>query len=469
MNDIDTERDLRNYYRSIAPGNSVRATRVVVEALAARREGTAKRRGSVRPFAFASVVVVLTIVAVGSLGLVATHSGTAASSPSASAGRSDGWPAESPTMALWAPAPPAEVMMPGSTPPPTAAPGYTATGVMTEARAGAMTALVADGRVLVAGGTRPDGSHLASAELFDPSKGTFTPTGSMYRAFVGNGATATLLLDGRVLVSDGYDAELYDPASGTFSQTGPILKRLEWAHTATRMADGRVLFLGQSNSMITTQACDPSAEIYDPKTGKFAYAPSMPSMCAFNAVLLPDGRVFAVGSDHMSGTYFQTYDPETGNFTTRVPYPLGGLQSDLGPVLLQDGRVLLVTWNEAAIYDPATASFGAGIPMIEQPGAQAQTATLLLDGRVLVGMSSVPVDDAGTTTPVASQIYDPATNTFSRTGLMTTNPLRFTATLLKDGRVLFAGGDQDNGPTSYPPGTCELYEPKTNTFTSTSR
>jgi hypothetical protein len=467
MNDIDTERDLRNYYRSIAPSNSVHATRVVIEALAARREGTARRGNSVRPFAFASVAVVLTIVAVGSLGLVTTHSGTAASSPSASAARSDGWPAFSPTMALWTPAPPAAVIMPGSTPPPTAAPGYQTTGVMTEARDGAMTALLADGRVLLAGGYgASDGTRSASAELFDPGTGTFTPTGSMYRALDWY-ATATLLLDGRVLVSDGYDAELYDPTTGTFSQTGPILKTFESVHTATRMPDGRVLFLGQSKPI--DSGCTPYAEIYDPKTGQFAAAPSLPSMCAWNAVLLRDGRVFAAGPDLATGAYVQIYDPATGDFTPRVSYPLSGHSSGMDPVVLPDGRVFLAVWNSAVIYDPAAASFTAVVPMIEQAGAQAQTTTLLSDGRVLVGMASVPPEEGTPAPPVASQIYDPATNTFSLTGLMTTQPWSFTATLLKDGRVLFAGGDQGNGPTSYPPGTCELYDQKTNTFTPTSR
>jgi hypothetical protein len=85
-------------------------------------------------------------------------------------------------------------------------------------------------------------------------------------------------------------------------------------------------------------------------------------------------------------------------------------------------------------------------------------------------MASAPSEEGAPSTLVASQIYDPKTNTFSQTGLMATRAWSFTAaTLLKDGRVLFVGGDQDNAPTSYPPGTCELYDPKTNTFTPTSR
>ena len=106
---------------------------------------------------------------------------------------------------------------------------------------------LADGRVLFAGGCS------TAAELYDPATGTFTPTGDM--TAVRGGSPATLLLDGRVLFTGGYNcgpagqdgiwasAELYDPATGTFSPTGSMGTPREF-QTATRLADGRVLIAG---------------------------------------------------------------------------------------------------------------------------------------------------------------------------------------------------------------------------------
>jgi D-alanyl-D-alanine carboxypeptidase len=91
------------------------------------------------------------------------------------------------------------------------------------------------------------------------------------------GHTATLLSDGRVLIAGGGDpslasADLYDPATGKFSPTGS-LATARTIHTATLLADGRVLIAGgePDNSMLSGPFLA-SAEIYDPKTGKFSPA-----------------------------------------------------------------------------------------------------------------------------------------------------------------------------------------------------
>ena len=149
---------------------------------------------------------------------------------------------------------------------------FSKTGPMTTGRDSATATLLQDGRVLVAGGISAGGNTVASAELYDPKTGKFTPTGPLSAAR--EGAAASLLLDGRVLITGGMppvglalamayhpglgtgrtvvamtgpdnlnSAELYDPATGNFSATTPLLHDCR-SHTATLLADGRVLIAG---------------------------------------------------------------------------------------------------------------------------------------------------------------------------------------------------------------------------------
>src|SRR5262245_61654445 len=80
---------------------------------------------------------------------------------------------------------------------------FKVTGSMTEARSRHTATKLPDGRVLVTGGSRPDGEYLRSAEIYDPATGTFTPTGSMNRTRTLH--TATLLSDGTVLITGGWE------------------------------------------------------------------------------------------------------------------------------------------------------------------------------------------------------------------------------------------------------------------------
>lgn len=195
---------------------------------------------------------------------------------------------------------------------------YTA-GNMTTGRLGPAVLRLLDGRVLVYGGHNGF-SPLGTAELYNPATQAFTAAGQNVEARL---TSATLLLDGRVLMAAGQapggahrsSAEIFDPATGTFALTG-ALSGGRHAHLQTRLLDGRVLVTGGLNA---TGAQTSAAEIYDPATGTFTLLPRMTSARGGHlGIVLPDGRVLILGGHDASGTTLassEIFDPVVGAFT----------------------------------------------------------------------------------------------------------------------------------------------------------
>src|SRR5205807_1930810 len=85
------------------------------------------------------------------------------------------------------------------------------------------------------------------------------------------------------------------------------------------------------------------------------------------------------------------------------------------------------------------------------------TATLLRNGKVLIAGG---FDGSGSLD--SAEIYDPATDTFVATGGMSSKRGDFTATLLASGKLLVAGGEGSSALSS-----AEVYDPETGKFSRT--
>jgi len=222
-------------------------------------------------------------------------------------------------------------------------------------------------------------------------------------------------------------------------------------HIAVLLPDGKVLIAGGFAGSPTQPLA--SAELYDPSTKSFTRTGNMSIARGWpGAVLLANGKVLIVGGSQ--GFSAELYDPSTGTFTgtgNMISAGAGSSQSVFDfrrPTLLQDGRVLVEGVN-AEIYDPATGTFAL-------TGAYAdanplwETSTLLQDGRVLLSGCIGPSSCSGG----ATELFDPRTTTFSFTGPLTQWDDENTATLLVNGKVLFAGNEENDGL----PADAELYD-----------
>ena len=259
---------------------------------------------------------------------------------------------------------------------------------------------------MVAGGSHNNlggGPAFASAELYDRETGTWRATGSMTTGREVH--TATRLLDGRVLVVGGYgggswiaSAELYDPITGKWNATGSMTSS-RLAHTATLLADGTVLVVGaavdDSGAFLDGVG---DAELYDPPTGAWTTAgQTTEGRKNHSATRLADGRVLVAGMEAA-----ELYDPSTKTWS---PAGSPAYEADGLPIatLLDDGRVLILDPGVALLYDPSDGTWSAPASMIT-PAPGIFSATLLADGRVLVAGGEV---NNGSDLLASAVLYEP--------------------------------------------------------------
>jgi len=255
-------------------------------------------------------------------------------------------------------------------------------------------------------------------------------------------------------------------AVGSVGPGAPMLSPRS-GHSATLLPDGKVLIAG---GMRRNQDFYRSAELYDPATGKFSQTGEMSiGRVGHAAVLLRSGKVLIAGGwiGHAVTDSAELYDPSTGKFAV-----IGKMTRKRGrpsATLLQNGDVLIDGGADrpdaaggaatAELFHAATQTFERVGPM--HSARISHTSILLRDGRVLIA------GGRGETVTASAELYDPKTKRFSETGSMLSARYKQTAGLLPDGRVLIAGGSNDHdwsGRLS----SAEIYDPRTEKFTATS-
>jgi hypothetical protein len=236
---------------------------------------------------------------------------------------------------------------------------FTQSGLLNYARTFPAYATLNDGRVLVAGGGFYSGTNprvrLSSAEIFDPASATWAMTGAMHDAR--DETDAVTLADGRVLVVGGSSntvasAELWDPATGSWTNAGS-LSTWRFGFSLLALPDGSALVAGGWDGGPVA-----GAERFDPASLTWSSAGNMQSAASQRlAVVLANGKVLLAGGRGASGTITaaEIYDPAAGSWTPTVPLPHA--RQDGRAVLLPDGSVLIAGGDDGP---PSGGAVGGG-------------------------------------------------------------------------------------------------------------
>jgi hypothetical protein len=275
---------------------------------------------------------------------------------------------------------------------------FSPAGSLAEPRTVGQALLLNDGRVLVSGGNGQYGGDVRTIELYDPAKKTSVavklPTSV---AQLPASPTVVLLADGKVLIAGGsYDDNnttskvtvIFDPASGAFSK-GPLMAEPRQRAMATLLDDGRVLIVGGDYYQGYNGYMNKNAELIDPShplSGSTLFLSESPA----TSTLLSDGRVLVTelrpyDTGRAAEAFSEVFDPRTDSFTAAGPRskPGGGSAA----VRIQDGRVLFLGGFDSATgtveaFDPDSGTFqviATGFPRIN-----GFSATLLDDGQILI-------------------------------------------------------------------------------------
>nr|WP_295901924.1 kelch repeat-containing protein [uncultured Bdellovibrio sp.] len=390
-------------------------------------------------------------------------------------------------------------------------------GNMSASRFIPAAALLNNGKVFVSGGvsTEPTLNYPTSSDIFDPATGNWSAAAPIPAPRARS--TSTTLPNGKVLVVGGQDDAnilgttiLYDPNSDSWS-AGPSLSHPRSGHVAVLLPNGKVLVIGGTGDFGGSLLIG-EAEVYDPSTNTWSSGGTMPVPCYYPSATIISGKVVVIGglATPNYSQAVQIYDIASNTWTSGTSATVGRLGHIAAPI---GGKILVAGGsntggflNSTEIYDVAANTWQPG-PAMSMARSSAGVATLP-DGKILVIGGQVTSILATS----SSEIYDPVANSWSKAsrflntarGGFTTftlsdrilvlggaDPVKsvmtvesygqetspssqwqapdilkgrtnHTSTLLKDGRVLVAGGGDGARPLS----STAIYNPSTNQWTA---
>jgi len=279
-------------------------------------------------------------------------------------------------------------------------------------------------------------------------------------AGIENGAMVGLQ-DGRVLYTGGDQggaalrhAWVWAPNAPSWVQIADMTTA-RTLHTATLLNDGRVLIAGGFPTFASSPpaAALSSAELFDPTTNSFsAVAPMNVARAGHTATLLANNSVLVTGGATQNGTptYLASgefYDPTSGSWTlvsNQMSVARGGHSASLldngqvliaGTILAFNGQGCGNTCAATDLYNPATNSFSPTGNL--NTARYDQTASVLANGQVLVtggccGTNNIPLASA--------ELYNPSQGSWSAAASLQVPRSGHAAVYLTDGRILIAGG-----------------------------
>jgi hypothetical protein len=300
---------------------------------------------------------------------------------------------------------------------------------------------LADGRVLFTGGIDlTTGQPTANAGIYDPVTQT-TTTLMMASPRAGHGAS--LMANGRVLITGGsanvdltnplslftglqVSTEIFDPVTNTFGP-GPNMLEARAFHTSTTLTTGRVLIAGGIALLpiISLPNVSSTAYLFNPATNSFGL-PSLMNGARFlhTATPLSNGRVLLVGGLTLDlATFLTTLDPLD---------------------------IIVGTRTDCQLFAPTPLGFGTFTTVngMQVGRAGAAVAPLPNGGALIAGGFQMSIDFATSTfvlnATATADRFAQSPNTIAPIGSMAAPRLFPTTVNLPDGTVMVVGGGPAN-------------------------